>query len=57
MLSFYVRTEVPPDVSPGVRKPYFCLQQLPVGVGSDVSLEDHNIGSATIVDGIPNMYY
>ncbi len=40
--------KVPAEVSPGIRKP-FCLQQLPVGVGSDVSLQDHKIGSATIM--------
>ncbi len=42
-------------VSSGRRK-HFCLRQLPVGVGSEVFLQDHKIGSVTIVDGTPNMY-
>ncbi len=47
--------KVSAEVSPGIKK-HFCFQQLPVGVISDVSPQDHKTGSATIVDGIPNMH-
>ncbi len=51
----HVGTESSAEVSPDIRK-HFCLQQLPVSVGIDVSLQTDKIGSENIVDGTPNTH-